>query len=48
MKTAREMADRQHLDTIQFNKFGRGPLPKTYAYNPVEDSKKRAVAADKR
>ncbi|XP_057331042.1 mitochondrial inner membrane protein OXA1L isoform X2 [Microplitis mediator] len=48
MKTAREMADRQHLDTIQFNKFGRGPLPKTYSYNPVEDSKKRAVAADKR
>ncbi|XP_044577437.1 mitochondrial inner membrane protein OXA1L isoform X1 [Cotesia glomerata] len=48
MKSAREVTDRQHLDMVQFNKFGRGPIPKTYAYNPVEGLKKSAVASKRR
>ncbi|XP_074110109.1 OXA1L mitochondrial inner membrane protein isoform X3 [Cotesia typhae] len=45
MKSAREVTDRQHLDMVQFNKYGRGPIPKTYSYNPVEGLKKSAVAS---
>lgn len=48
MKSAKEVTDRQHLDMVQFNKFGRGPIPKTYSYNPVEGLKKSAVASKRR
>ncbi|KAF7991354.1 hypothetical protein HCN44_002916 [Aphidius gifuensis] len=36
MRLARELADRQSLDRMQFHKAGRGPIEKTYSYNPTE------------
>ncbi|XP_012280584.1 mitochondrial inner membrane protein OXA1L [Orussus abietinus] len=34
MKIARELADRERLDEMQFQRAGRGPVEKTFAYNP--------------
>ncbi|KAK0180430.1 hypothetical protein PV327_006073 [Microctonus hyperodae] len=48
MKIAREMADRQQLDCVQFNKAGRGPIPKTYSYNPTQDKLKISQAVGKK
>lgn len=36
MRLAREMSDRQQLDRIQFNKAGRGPIEKTFPYDPTK------------
>ncbi|XP_015110662.2 mitochondrial inner membrane protein OXA1L isoform X2 [Diachasma alloeum] len=48
MKLAREMTARQQVDVVQFNKAGRGPIQKTYAYNPVQEHlKKTQVMAKK-
>lgn len=47
MKLAREMTDRQQLDRIQFNKAGRGPIEKTYAYNPIKEHLKKEILAKK-
>lgn len=41
MRLAREMSDRQQLDRIQFHKAGRGPIEKTYAYNPLNLDKNK-------
>ncbi|XP_011296847.1 mitochondrial inner membrane protein OXA1L [Fopius arisanus] len=48
MKLAREMTAREQIDVVQFNKAGRGPLQKTYSYNPVQEHlKKTQVMAKK-
>uniref|UniRef100_A0A1A9X338 Membrane insertase YidC/Oxa/ALB C-terminal domain-containing protein n=1 Tax=Glossina brevipalpis TaxID=37001 RepID=A0A1A9X338_9MUSC len=40
MKIAREIEERQRLDEIRFSRAGRGPLVKTYKYDPTKQSTK--------
>jgi hypothetical protein len=47
MKITKELEDRQRFDEIQFQKSGRGPVPKTYKFDPTRQSRD-AVAAKKR
>lgn len=48
IKMAREMVDRQQLDQVQFNKAGRGPIPKTYTYNPMQEKLKISQVVGKK
>ncbi|XP_063978793.1 mitochondrial inner membrane protein OXA1L [Diachasmimorpha longicaudata] len=48
MKLAREMTAREQIDRVQFNKAGRGPIQKTYAYNPVQEHLKKTQAMAKK
>lgn len=36
MKITRELADREHIDEIQFQRAGTAPLVKTYKYDPTK------------
>ncbi|KAF4532115.1 hypothetical protein B566_EDAN004120 [Ephemera danica] len=47
MKITKELEDRQRFDEIQFQKSGRGPVPKTYKYDPTRQTRD-AIAAKKR
>ncbi|KAI4503676.1 hypothetical protein M0802_001079 [Mischocyttarus mexicanus] len=36
MKVAKQLADRDNVDMVNFNKAGRGPIIKTYSYDPTK------------
>lgn len=36
MKISKELEERQRLDEIRFAKAGKGPLVKTYKYDPTK------------
>lgn len=36
MKITRELAERERIDEIQFQRAGKGPLVKTYKYDPTK------------
>lgn len=36
MKITRELAERERIDEIQFQRAGQGPLVKTYKYDPTK------------
>lgn len=36
MKITRELNDRQHVDTINFQKAGRAPIQRTFKYDPTK------------
>lgn len=36
MKITKEIEERQRLDEIRFSKAGKGPLVKTYKYDPTK------------
>lgn len=36
MKITRELAERERIDEIQFQRAGNGPLVKTYKYDPTK------------
>jgi len=36
MKITKEIEERQRLDEIRFAKAGKGPLVKTYKYDPTQ------------
>lgn len=36
MKITRELAERERIDEIQFERAGRGALVKTYKYDPTK------------
>lgn len=36
MKITRELEDRQKLDQIRFQKAGKGPIVKTFKYDPTK------------
>lgn len=54
MKITKEMEERQRLDELQFQRAGRGPVQKTYKYDPTQPRKvsntvtDAAIAAKKR
>jgi len=39
MKISKEIEERQRLDEIRFAKAGKGPLVKTYKFDPTKASK---------
>jgi len=38
IKISREMEDRSRYDEVSFKRAGRGPIPKTYKYDPTKTS----------
>jgi YidC/Oxa1 family membrane protein insertase len=53
MKITKELEERQRLDELQFQRAGKGPIQKTYKYDPTQPRKvsnigKDAVVAKKR
>lgn len=38
VKITKEMEDRQRYDEMSFRRAGRGPIPKTYKYDPTKTS----------
>ncbi|XP_059480019.1 mitochondrial inner membrane protein OXA1L [Neocloeon triangulifer] len=46
MKVTKEMEERARFNESQFQKYGEGPIPKTYKYDPTRQ--RNAVAAKKR
>jgi len=46
MKISKEIEERQHYDELSFKRAGRGPIPKTFKYDPTKvDPLKDAAAA---
>lgn len=37
MKLTRELEERKRFDEIQFQRAGRGPVVKTYKYDPTKE-----------
>jgi YidC/Oxa1 family membrane protein insertase len=53
MRISKELEERQRFDELQFQRAGRGPVQKTYKYDPTQPRKvsnigKDAIAAKKR
>lgn len=47
MKITNELESRQRLDELQFQRAGRGPITKTYKYNPTKQTSD-SISAKKR
>ncbi|XP_968413.1 mitochondrial inner membrane protein OXA1L [Tribolium castaneum] len=47
LKITRELEERQRIDEMQFQKAGRGPIVKTYKYDPTKQTSS-AISAKKR
>lgn len=47
MKITNELQERQRLDEIRFARAGKGPLVKTYKYDPTKPRPGAAVHAKK-
>lgn len=47
MKITKELEERQRLDEIRFARAGRGPLVKTYKYDPTKAQPAASVQAKK-
>lgn len=45
MKISKEIEDRQRNDEINFKRAGRGPLAKTYKYDPTKVNPLQDAAA---
>lgn len=45
MKITKEMEDRVRYDEMSFKRAGRGPIPKTYKYDPTKSSPSLPVTA---
>ncbi len=43
MKITRELAERERIDAIQFQRAGSGPLVKTYKFDPTKVQKMPTV-----
>lgn len=43
MKITREVAERERIDAIQFQRAGAGPLVKTYKFDPTKVQKMPTV-----
>jgi YidC/Oxa1 family membrane protein insertase len=46
MKITKEMEERQRLDELQFQRAGRGPVQKTYKYDPTQPRKVSSAGKD--
>lgn len=47
MKITREIEERQRLDEIRFAKAGKGPLIKTFKYDPTQARAESSASAVK-
>uniref|UniRef100_A0A1Y1LNP5 Membrane insertase YidC/Oxa/ALB C-terminal domain-containing protein n=1 Tax=Photinus pyralis TaxID=7054 RepID=A0A1Y1LNP5_PHOPY len=47
-KITRQLEDRRQFDELQFKRAGRGPIEKTYKYDPTKQTNPNAVSAKKR
>ncbi|EFN71509.1 Mitochondrial inner membrane protein OXA1L [Camponotus floridanus] len=48
MKISKQLADRERADTVQFNAAGKGPLVKTFKYDPTKQKKQSTVLTKSR
>lgn len=48
MKLARELGNRGVYDTRVFEKAGRGPIPKTYKFDPTKPHPSNSILAKKK
>nr|CAD7462100.1 unnamed protein product [Timema tahoe] len=46
MKITKELEDRQRVDEIKFQRAGRGPIQKTYKYDPTRPTSSTAAGKD--
>ncbi|KAJ9579942.1 hypothetical protein L9F63_004415 [Diploptera punctata] len=46
MKITKEMEERQRFDEIQFERAGKGPVQKTYKYDPTQPRKTVSVGKE--
>lgn len=44
MKISKEIEDRQRYDELSFKRAGKGPIPKTFKYDPTKVSKESIAA----
>lgn len=47
MKITKQLSDRERADTVQFNVAGKGPIVKTFKYDPTKQ-KESAILTKKR
>jgi len=45
MKITKELEDRDRYDEAMFNRAGKGPIPKTYKYDPTKPKAASNAAA---
>lgn len=38
MKVAKEISDRGYVDHLEFERAGKGPIPKTFKYDPTRQA----------
>ncbi|XP_012225133.1 mitochondrial inner membrane protein OXA1L [Linepithema humile] len=43
MKISRQLSERERADAVQFNSAGKGPLVKTFKYDPIKQKKQSTV-----
>ncbi|XP_035738649.1 mitochondrial inner membrane protein OXA1L-like [Vespa mandarinia] len=43
IKITKQIAERDHIDMVKFNNAGRGPVIKTYAYDPTKQIKQAKI-----
>jgi len=43
MKISKQLAAREHADTVQFNSAGKGPIVKTFKYDPTKQKKQSTI-----
>jgi YidC/Oxa1 family membrane protein insertase len=46
MKISKELEERQRFDELQFQRAGRGPVQKTFKYDPTKPRKVNSVGKD--
>lgn len=48
MKISKQLADRERADAIQFTAAGKGPIIKTFKYDPTKQKKQPTVLTKSR
>lgn len=48
LKITKQMADRERADAVQFNAAGKGPIVKTFKYDPTKQNKQSTVLTKSR
>jgi len=48
MKISKQLADRERADVVQFSAAGKGPIVKTFKYDPTKQKKQSTVLTKSR
>lgn len=43
MKITKQLSDRERVDTVQFNSAGKGPVVKTFKYDPTKQKQSATI-----